>query len=377
MRLKFERGDARARDVVLIEADGTVYTSFAKTGYLRAAARTRFACGTAAATGAFSISRGQMQPAEAAEAPEQGQANHGLVFISEIEGEEKIALIERFAREEDAERALAMIETALRRSAVAQRRFRIWRSLMLWVGAPFLMFMATMSVVQFLNSHNAALDDLNKLARLAQDNPSAFGFPAVSPQAAAAANSAAIQAARAASAPTSEPSFSPVPTVASATANTANTAASAPIATMQAKARAMASIHFGLDDQTPKKTLYVYSDPNCPACRRFEAHINDLARDFSIYVLPVAYQEGSAKIASQILCASDRKQKWMMTMSRAKTSDPVAGDDCENGYGGLKANMDTFESLGFDSTPRVVGGDGTVFAAGATANAIRIQAAAR
>jgi hypothetical protein len=39
--------------------------------------------------------------------------------------------------------------------------------------------------------------------------------------------------------------------------------------------------------------------------------------------------------------------------------------------------MAMFSSLGFDSTPRVVGGDGTVYPAGATAGAIRIRAAAR
>ncbi|RDU98769.1 thioredoxin fold domain-containing protein [Trinickia dinghuensis] len=378
MRLKFERSAARTRDVVLIEADGTVYSSFSKTGYLRAATRTRFACGTTAATGAFSISRGQPQTLEGGA---QGPANHGLVFISEVDGEEKIALIERFASEADAEQALGMIETALRRSAVAQRGLRLWRSLLCWAGAPFLIFIVSMSGVQFLNSHNAALDDLNKLAHLAQQNPSIFGIPAVTlPATAAAAASPASQASPIglASALPSEPSFALASTPASAPADTAaSTSTSAAVAAMQTSAHGMAQIHFGLDNQPAKRTLYVYSDPNCPACRRFEAHINDLSRDFSIYVIPVAYQHGSATIASQILCAADDKQKWIETMSRAKTTDKVEGEDCERGYAGLKENMAMFNSLGFDSTPRVVDGDGAVFPAGATASAIRIQAAAR
>lgn len=377
MRLNFERSEARTRDVVLIETDGTVYTSFAKTGYLRAATRTRFARGMAAATGAFSVSRGQ---AQAMEAGVEGSANHGLVFISEVDGEEKIALIERFASEADAERALGMIETALRRSAVAQRGLRLWRTLLCWAGAPFLLFIVSMSGVQFLNSHNAALDDLNKLAHLAQQNPSVFGIPAVSLPATAAAAEPAIQAAPGGSAPafSADSSFAPASmSVSTSAPATADATSSSAVASVQAGTHGMAQIHFGLENQPPKKTLYVYSDPNCPACRRFESHINDLSRDFSIYVIPVAYQHGSATIASQILCAADDKQKWIEAMSRASTTDSVPGEDCERGYAGLKANMAMFNSLGFDSTPRVVGGDGTVFPAGATASAIRVRAAAR
>lgn len=377
MRLKFERSEARTRDVVLIETDGTVYTSFAKTGYLRAATRTRFARGMTAATGAFSVSRGQNP---ALDAGAQGQANHGLVFISEVDGAEKIALIERFASEADAERALGMIETALRRSAIAQRGLRLWRTLLCWAGAPFLLFVVSMSGVQFLNSHNAALDDLNKLAHLAQQNPSVFGIPAVTlpATAAAAAPASQVSPSGSAPAPAADSPFALAPMGASATAPaTADAASSSAVASAQAGGHGMAQIHFGLENQPPKKTLYVYSDPNCPACRRFESHIDDLSRDFSIYVIPVAYQHGSATVASQVLCAADDKRKWIEAMSRANTTEPVRGEDCERGYAGLKANMAMFNSLGFDSTPRVVGGDGTVFPAGATASAIRSSAHAR
>ncbi|PMS14631.1 hypothetical protein C0Z18_30765 [Trinickia dabaoshanensis] len=375
MRLKFERSENRTRDTVLIEADGTVYTSFAKSGYLRAATRTRFARGTTAATGAFSISRGQTQ---ALEAGAQGQANHGLVFISEVDGEEKIALIERFASEADAQRALGTIETALRRAALGQRGLQLWRTLLCWVGAPFLLFLVSMSGVQFLNSHNAALDDLNKLAHLAQQDPSAFGLPAVSLPSVAGAAGTASRPGQSGAAPASAAQTSPALLLGGASAAAAaDVPASSVPSAIAAGTSGMAQIHFGLDRQPGNKTLYVYSDPNCPACRRFEAHINDLSRDFSIYVIPVAYQHGSATIASQVLCAADDKQKWIETMNRASTADPVSGEDCERGYAGLKANMAMFNSLGFDSTPRVVGGDGTVFPAGATASAIRIRAAAR
>ncbi|WP_116138385.1 thioredoxin fold domain-containing protein [Trinickia diaoshuihuensis] len=373
MRLKFERSDTRVRDIVLIETDGTVYTSFAKTGYLRAATRTRFALGPSAATGAFSISSGQTQTAEAGA---HGQANHGLVFVSEVDGQEKIALIERFATEADAGRALGAIETALRRAAVAQRGLRLWRTLLCWAGAPFLLFIVSMSGVQFLNSHNAALEDLNKLAHLAQQNPSMFGLPAVSLPSTGAAAGSAGQTGTGGMTPALSPEPPLAPAVAASSA-AADASVAPALSAIAAGAPGMAQIHFGLEHQPAKKTLYVYSDPNCPACRQFEAHLNDLARDFSIYVIPVAYQHGSAPIASQILCATDDKQKWIEAMNRANTTDPVAGEDCERGYAGLKANMAMFSSLGFDSTPRVVGGDGTVYPAGATAGAIRIRAAAR
>lgn len=368
MKLKFERSRPQERDIVLMEPDGTVFTFFAKTGYLSAATRTRFASGHAAATGAFSISSGQSAEGTATN---HATANHGLVFISEVYGEEKIALIERFATEDDARNALSLVQGAVRRHIVGRRRQHVWRLLLRHVGAPLLMLIVAMAGVRFLDSHNGSLEALNALVRAAQANPGSQaallpGVPPAGPRV-----------------PPPEPSGhanpSSLQTQPAPGAAPSDVSASRPLAAPHspALASAMTSIHFGLENQPPKKTLYVYSDPNCPACKRFESHIDELAKDFSIYVFPVAYQDGSAKVAAQILCAADRKQKWVDTMARTKPGDPMTGSDCAQAYAGIKANMEAFDALGFNSTPRVVGGNGLAFGEGATANAIRIQSAAQ
>lgn len=374
MKLKFERTRPQSRDLVLVEPDGTVFTAFMKTGYLSAATRTRFASGHAAATGAFSISSGAAQQGEEGNG---GTANHGLVFISEVDGQEKIALIERFATEADARQGLSLVHSAVRRHVVGQRRRHVWRMILRYAGAPFLTLMLTMAAVRYLDSHNGSLDALNALVRASKANPgSQPGLPPGSPAAAVPDPSAAL-----ASAASSVASAFPVQPAADALPPDAP--ASMPVVAGHAPdpapdvARAMTSIHFGLDNQPPKRTLYVYSDPNCPACKQFEPHINDLAKDFSVYVLPVAYQDGSAKVAAQILCATDRKQKWADTMTHVKPGEPVTGNECARAYGGIKANMQAFDSLGFNSTPRVVSGTGYVFAAGASASTIRVQSAAQ
>ena len=136
----------------------------------------------------------------------------------------------------------------------------------------------------------------------------------------------------------------------------------------------MTTIHFGLENQSAQKTLYVYSDPDCPACRRFEPHLVSLAKDFSIYVLPVAYQSGSDEMARKILCASDKSAKWTEVMDVMSTDEHVTGNVCGQAEIGLRANMQAFDAMGFTQTPRVVSGTGYVFAAGATASDIRAQA---
>jgi protein-disulfide isomerase len=369
MKLKFERTRREARDLDLVEPDGTVFTSFMKTGYLSAATRTRFASGTAAATGAFSISSGAARPEESQAG---ATANHGLVFISEVDGQEKIALIERFATETDARHGLSLVQLAVQRYVIGQRRRHNWRMLLRYAGAPFLTLIVAMAAVRFLDSHNGSLEMLKSLVSAAQANPAQMAQPSGLP-AAALAEPAPLAGAAAAPFPI-QPAFAATQPEMQAAAPAVGGHAADPAPDV---ARAMTSIHFGLDNQPPKRTLYVYSDPNCPACKQFESHIDDLAKDFSVYVLPVAYQDGSAKVAAQILCATDRKQKWIDTMTHAKPGEPVAGDECARAYSGIKANMQAFDSLGFNSTPRVVSGSGYVFAAGASAGAIRSQAAAQ
>ncbi|NRF83890.1 thioredoxin fold domain-containing protein, partial [Burkholderia gladioli] len=314
MKLSLERSAPVPKDCVLVEPDGTVFMSFMQTGFIKAVSRTRYASGDAAATGAFMVSSAQPKDGESSD------AMHALTFVSEVSGHEKIAIVERFQSREDAEAAWSMVNRSLRRYVVNERRKRTWRSFLRYVGAPFIVLAVGMAMVRYLDSHNGSLEALNAIMR-------------------AAGTMGGTQAGQNAS----QQTISQLPALAEsapAPAPVADAAQSAGVAA----ASLMASIHFGLDNQPAEKTLYVYSDPNCPACKQFESHITDLAKDFSVYVLPVAYQGNDhGKAAADALCAKDKQGAWVSALGGASFPD---GSECLAGYTGVKANMQQFEQLG-------------------------------
>lgn len=358
--IRLQRSEHVVRDVAVVEADGTVFSSFGKTGYIKSINRTRFSGGPAASTGAFQVSDADKADSEAAKA-----APFGLMFLSEVDGIEKLALIERFVTRADAEASLALVRAAVRRHISRTLVRRSWRTLVLWVGGPLLALTVGMAATRYLDSHNGAMDALSSIMR-SQAQTAAVQQSATPP---------AVGLPELAFGPTAAPGAGPSPLMADPAGGMLKQAAQPPARAGAQITAQMAAIHFGLDNQSPQKTLYVYADPNCPACRRFEPHVNDLTKDFSIYVLPVAYQSGSVSMARKILCAADRKKKWMEVMSQLPTGQAVSGTECESGSEGVRANMEAFDSLGFNQTPRVVSGSGYVFAAGVTANDIRSQSA--
>ncbi|KVD92987.1 hypothetical protein WS63_08110 [Burkholderia stagnalis] len=327
------------KDCVLIEPDGTVFMSFMQTGFIKAISRTKYASGDAAATGAFVVSSAQAKEGD------EGDAMHALTFVSEVSGDEKIVILERFHTKDEADAAWSMVHRSLRRYVVNERRKRAWRTFLRYVGVPFIVLAVGMAMVRYLDSHNGSLEALNAIMRAAGTMGGSQAGQSTTQQQGA-------QPAAIASAPLADASHA------------------AALSTVSQ----MASIHFGLENQPPEKTLYVYSDPNCPACKQFEAHIDDLAKDFSVFVLPVAYQgDDHGKAAANALCAKDDQQSaWGNAVGGVVSPE---SNDCLAGYTGVKANMQQFERLGFNSTPRVVSGTGYIFPEGAPAKMIRLQAA--
>lgn len=338
MKLRFEKASPVLHDCVLVEHDGTIFTSFKRTGYIKALARTKFASGESASTGAFTVT--------SVDAGQSGEGGlHALTFVSEAAGAEKIAVIERFQTAADAEAAWELVQRALRRFVVRNRIKATWRGFLCYVGAPLVVFAVGMAAVRFMDSHNGSLQTIDALMRMAAsvDAPGA--------------NGAAKPVGRRLDAlPANAPG------------------ASARDGGMVGASQ-MAGIHFGLDDQAPEKTLYVFSDPNCPACQQFESHIDELSKDYSIYVLPVAFQGSDhGKAAASAMCAPDQKAAWQVALDGAVAP---SGSDCLPGYNAVRANMEQFQRLGFNSTPRVVNGSGYVFSEGATASMIRQQSVAK
>ncbi|MEX3917870.1 thioredoxin fold domain-containing protein [Paraburkholderia sp. BR10872] len=359
MKVKMDLGAHSARNIVKLEPDGTIFSYFGATGFLKSVARTRFAKGATASTGSFIVSE-----AKGGDADTVASAPYALMFVSEVDGVEKLALIERFKTQGDAQLAFSQLTHVLLRRVVRARLGKLWRSAIVWIGAPLLTATVCMAAVRFLDSHNGAIDMLRNLmntpggVNLLQPSPAdqALGqaMPSIAKLPAAISGQAAAPAADGAVASITIP-----PTAAVQPPETGS----------------MTSISFGLSAQPPSRVLYVYSDPKCPACRRFEPHLKSLAKDFEIHVLPVAYQEGSLQLARKILCAPDRRAKWGEVMDTLDVNQAVTGAECQQDDAALQANMQTFDRLGFTQTPRVVSGTGHAFAAGATASDIRAEAA--
>jgi protein-disulfide isomerase len=117
------------------------------------------------------------------------------------------------------------------------------------------------------------------------------------------------------------------------------------------------AIHFGKRDTSPEKTLYVFSDPQCPHCRELEKTLAALPADYGVYVFSTPFLPGADELAAKIHCASDPKKAWRDAMA-GKT---VAGSGiCDKASWG-KENTAFFRSVGLTATPTIVAGiDGRI-----------------
>jgi len=102
-----------------------------------------------------------------------------------------------------------------------------------------------------------------------------------------------------------------------------------------------------------KRVLAVFSDPNCPYCKRFE---KDLAKvdDITIYTFlyPILSQDSHEK-AKAVWCAADRSKAWSELMLNGTV--PAAG----------RCDTPIEKNLGFAHKNRITGTPTLVFASGA------------
>ncbi|MGQ0749143.1 MAG: DsbC family protein [Betaproteobacteria bacterium] len=95
-----------------------------------------------------------------------------------------------------------------------------------------------------------------------------------------------------------------------------------------------------------RRQIAIFSDPNCPFCRRFEedlATVDDIT--IHIFMWPVIKPE-SVRQAKSVWCSNDRAKAWNDLM--LKGIEPAAPIDCENPIDELIA---LGRRLGARSTP--------------------------
>jgi thiol:disulfide interchange protein DsbC len=108
-----------------------------------------------------------------------------------------------------------------------------------------------------------------------------------------------------------------------------------------------------------KRQLYVFEDPDCPYCKKFEEQlpkINDVTLHIFLFPLttihPHAYEHALA-----VWCAKDRQKTWADKMM--KGIDPPATAKCANP---IDRNLALGEKIHIDGTPTIVFADGRVHA---------------
>ena len=104
------------------------------------------------------------------------------------------------------------------------------------------------------------------------------------------------------------------------------------------------------------RTLAIFSDPDCPYCRRLEAEMKSLT-DLTIYtfLMPIAslHPEARSK-AIAVWCSKDRVAAWHAMMWR---DEKISAKECPHP---VDRNVALGDRLGVSGTPTLVAADGRV-----------------
>ena len=112
------------------------------------------------------------------------------------------------------------------------------------------------------------------------------------------------------------------------------------------------------------RTLAIFSDPDCPYCRRLEAEMKGLT-DLTIYtfLMPIASLHPEARArAISVWCSKDRVGAWHALMWR---DEKIPAKECAHP---VDRNVALGDRLGISGTPTLVAADGRILP-GAASNA--------
>ncbi len=102
-----------------------------------------------------------------------------------------------------------------------------------------------------------------------------------------------------------------------------------------------------------KHKLVVFSDPNCPYCKRLEKELANV-NNVTVYTLLYPVLNGSVPTATSIWCSADRLKAWEDFMLK---DIPPTGKDCETPIGKL---LQAGQKNGISGTPTLIFADGSV-----------------
>lgn len=103
------------------------------------------------------------------------------------------------------------------------------------------------------------------------------------------------------------------------------------------------------------RKIAVFSDPDCPYCKRLESNIAGLDNvTIHLFLFPIAQLHPQARSKSiGVWCAKDKAKAWEALVQR----NEVAAGQCDHP---VDRNVALAESLGINGTPTVILADGSI-----------------
>jgi thiol:disulfide interchange protein DsbC len=115
-----------------------------------------------------------------------------------------------------------------------------------------------------------------------------------------------------------------------------------------------------------KRKLVVFSDPNCPYCKRLEKELVNVT-DVTIYTLLYPVLNGSLPTATSIWCSPNRLKAWDDFMLKGVAP---AGKNCDTP---IETILQAGRKNGINGTPTLIFPDGSVIPGMIAANAIETK----
>jgi len=120
-------------------------------------------------------------------------------------------------------------------------------------------------------------------------------------------------------------------------------------------------------DKRGKLKLAIFTDPECPYCRKFEKDLAKL-KDVKVYsfLFPLSFHKKARGWSSAIWCAKNRHQ--MMRNIMVNNADPKAGT-CDTPIDDIIA---LGQKLGISGTPTLIAGDGRMTSGGKDTESLKV-----
>ena len=116
---------------------------------------------------------------------------------------------------------------------------------------------------------------------------------------------------------------------------------------------------------TGKRQLFIFSDPNCPYCKRLEVELDKL-NDVTIYTLIYPLKSQSITVSKQVWCDPNQAYAWKNLLQ--KNVQPKE-KTCANP---IDRNLELGKKLGIEGTPTLIFGNGLKMVGGRSAEDIRM-----